>query len=149
MAARHAEKCGGSKAPSFQRRSFNRAKDALLFKLLRNLREIDRLSCVSSQPSCLKRIYTLTCIIYLIYIKRCFHRFRFVQNGQSRVSSHFCIYDDVTRNKWTATVTLSSVSYYYIYQFSKKDLEAKFDTDFLFLTYSFLSFQLNKLKLLH
>lgn len=56
---------------------------------------------------------------------------------------------DVTRNKWTATVTLSSVSYYYIYQFSKKDLEAKFDTDFLFLTYSFLSFQLNKLKLRH
>lgn len=47
---------------------------------------------------------------------------------------------DVTRNKWTATVTLSSVSYYYIYQFSKKDLEAKFDTDFLFLTLvSFLS----------
>ena len=32
---------------------------------------------------------------------------------------------DATRNKWTATVTLSSVSYYYIYQFSKKDLEAK------------------------
>lgn len=56
---------------------------------------------------------------------------------------------DATRNKWTATVTLSSVSYYYIYQFSKKDLEAKFDTDFLFLTYSFLSFQLNKLKLRH
>lgn len=56
---------------------------------------------------------------------------------------------DVTRNKWTATVTLSSVSYYYIYQFSKKNLEAKFDTDFLFLTYSFLSFQLNKLKLRH
>lgn len=56
---------------------------------------------------------------------------------------------DITRNKWTATVTLSSVSYYYIYQFSKKDLEAKFDTDFLFLTYSFLSFQLNKLKLRH
>lgn len=56
---------------------------------------------------------------------------------------------DVTRNKWTATLTLSSVSYYYIYQFSKKDLEAKFDTDFLFLTYSFLSFQLNKLKLRH
>lgn len=56
---------------------------------------------------------------------------------------------DTTRNKWTATVTLSSVSYYYIYQFSKKDLEAKFDTDFLFLTYSFLSFQLNKLKLRH
>lgn len=56
---------------------------------------------------------------------------------------------DVTRNKWTATVTLSSVSYYYIYQFSKKDLEAKFDTDFLFLTYSFLFFQLNKLKLRH
>lgn len=56
---------------------------------------------------------------------------------------------DVTRNKWTATVTLSSVSYYYIYKFSKKDLEAKFDTDFLFLTYSFLSFQLNKLKLRH
>lgn len=56
---------------------------------------------------------------------------------------------DATRNKWIATVTLSSVSYYYIYQFSKKDLEAKFDTDFLFLTYSFLSFQLNKLKLRH
>lgn len=56
---------------------------------------------------------------------------------------------DVTRNKWTATLTLSSVSYYYIYQFSKKDLEAKFDTDFLFLTYSFLSFQLNMLKLRH
>lgn len=61
----------------------------------------------------------------------------------------YTIIHDVTRNKWTATVTLSSVSYYYIYQFSKKDLEAKFDTDFLFLTYSFLSFQLNKLKLRH
>lgn len=92
MAARHAEKCGGSKAPSFQRRSFNRAKDALLFKLLRRTRkrerEIDRLSCVSSQPSCLKRIYTLTCIIYLYYIIILFS----FKMDKMRVSFHFCIF---------------------------------------------------------
>lgn len=51
-------------------------------------REIDRLSCVSSQPSCLKRIYTLTCIIYLYYIIILFS----FKMDKMRVSFHFCIF---------------------------------------------------------
>lgn len=82
MAARHAEKCGGSKAPSFQRRSFNRAKDALLFKLLRRTRKRER------DRSTFMRIFSTELLkanlhfnVHNIFVL--YYNTVFVQNGQN------------------------------------------------------------------